>query len=135
MFLRGVSRVETNKKKRYLCQMSKKKSKRKEGVVFSTNNDYNYSYEEEIEEETLAPNQQSLTVLLDRKQRKGKSVTLVTGFTGTTEDLKELGKTIKTKCGVGGTVKDGEIIIQGDFVIKTIEILHNLNYKAKRSGG
>jgi len=115
--------------------MSKKKSKRKEGVVFSTNNDYNYSYEEEIEEETLAPNQQSLTVLLDRKQRKGKSVTLVTGFTGTTEDLKELGKTIKTKCGVGGTVKDGEIIIQGDFVIKTIEILHNLNYKAKRSGG
>lgn len=115
--------------------MSKKKSRRKDGVVFSTNNDYEYNYEEEIEEETLAPNQQNLKVLLDRKQRKGKSVTLITGFVGSTEDLKELGKIIKTKCGVGGTVKEGEVIIQGDFVKKTLEILHNLNYKAKKSGG
>ncbi len=114
--------------------MSKKKSK-KEGVVFSTKSDYEYSYEEELEENTLPPQQQNLRVQLDRKQRKGKSVTLITGFVGTNEDLKDLGKILKTKCGVGGTVKEGEIIIQGDFVKKIVEILQNLNYKAKKIGG
>ena len=114
--------------------MSKKKSK-KQGVVFSTKTDYDYSYEEEFEEETLPPQQQDLRVLLDRKQRKGKNVTLVTGFVSSTDDLKDLGKTLKTKCGVGGSVKEGEIIIQGDFVLKIVEILQGLNYKAKKSGG
>lgn len=111
------------------------KNKRKDGVVFSTKSDYEYAYEEENEEETLVPKQQNLKVLLDRKQRKGKVVTLVTGFIGSSSDLKDLGKILKTKCGVGGTIKNGEIIIQGDFVKKAMEILIDLNYKAKKSGG
>jgi len=114
--------------------MSKKKSKR-DGVVFSTNSDYDYTYEEEFEDKTLLPRQQNLKVQLDRKQRKGKSVTLISGFIGSSEDLKDLGKILKTKCGVGGTVKNGEIIIQGDFVKKIVEILSELNYKAKKVGG
>ena len=78
------------------------------GVVYSTNSDYNYEHNEEEQEDTLAPSQQKLKVALDRKKRKGKSVTLITGFTGTEDDLKSLGKLLKSKCGVGGTVKDGE---------------------------
>jgi len=104
-------------------------------VVYSTNPEYNYDDENE-ELETLVENEQSLKVLIDRKQRKGKSVTLVTGFTGHTDDLKNLAKTLKSKCGVGGSVKDDEIIIQGEFKEKVFELLVKMGYsKTKKIGG
>ena len=104
------------------------------GVVFSTNPDFKFETEGQDEMETLPPQQQDLTVQLDKKKRKGKSVTLITGFVGKDDDLKILGKLLKTKCGVGGTVKDGEILIQGDFCSKIMEILIKEGYKVKRSG-
>jgi len=105
------------------------------GVVFSTNPDFQYHQDGDEEQITLSPKQQNLRVSLDRKQRKGKNVTLVSGFVGTDEDLKKLGKLLKTKCGVGGTAKDGEILVQGDFCTKIMEILTAEGYKVKRSGG
>ena len=112
--------------------MSKKK---RVNVVYSTNPDYSYDHDDEEQMETLDPSEQNLKVILDRKQRKGKSVTLVTGFVGDENDLKELGKVLKSKCGVGGTVKNNEIMIQGDFRPKVLDILGGLGYKAKQSGG
>lgn len=105
------------------------------GTIYSTNPDFQYETNAESEQETLSPRQQDLRVQLDKKKRAGKSVTLISGFIGTEEDLKALAKILKTKCGVGGSAKDGEILIQGDFCIKVIEILKNENYKVKRSGG
>ncbi|MCT4591328.1 MAG: translation initiation factor [Carboxylicivirga sp.] len=113
----------------------KKKWKNLDGIVFSTNQDFDYQYNEEQEDETLAANEQDLRVMLDKKQRGGKKVTLVTGFVGSEDDLKDLGKTLKSKCGVGGSAKNGEILIQGDFRDKVLELLKNAGYKAKKSGG
>ena len=100
-------------------------------VVYSTNPNYQYEYNQEEEQETLAPEKQNLRVTLDSKQRKGKIVTLVQGFVGTEENLKELAKLLKNKCGVGGSVKDGEIIIQGEVKEKVLTILRDNKYRAK----
>lgn len=115
--------------------MSKKNKKKREGIVYSTNPDYDYNYGSDNDITTLLPNQQDLRVMLDKKTRAGKQVTLVSGFIGDEEDLKELGRLLKTKCGVGGSVKDGEIIIQGDFRDKILNLLINNGYKAKKAGG
>lgn len=92
-------------------------------VVYSTNPDYSYEMEDDGKQVTPEASQQKLRVQLDRKNRGGKVVTLVTGFVGTENDLKELGKLLKSKCGVGGSAKDGEIIVQGDFKQKVLELL------------
>lgn len=105
------------------------------GVVYSTNDNFQYENEQEEEQETLPNHRQHLKVWLDRKQRKGKVVTLVKDFIGKEDDLKELGKLLKTKCGVGGTVKDGEILLQGDFASKVVEILKKENFNVKCAGG
>jgi translation initiation factor 1 len=111
------------------------KNKGKVGIVFSTNSRFNYNYlNENKEPDTLPPQQQNIIVMLDKKNRSGKAVTLVTRFVGKTEDLEELGKLLKTKCGVGGTVKDGEILIQGDFRQKIVQLLTEKGYKVKLSG-
>lgn len=110
-------------------------SKKKKWVVFSTNPDYEFEYDEDEVQETLPPQQQTLYIELDRKKRKGKSVTLITGFIGTEDDLNSLGKTLKTKCGVGGSAKDGEIIVQGDMRSKVKELLEKEGYKTKMKGG
>lgn len=106
--------------------------KKRLGVVFSTNPDFTYEEETEQEPATLAPEKQNLIVSIDRKGRGGKQVTLVTGFVGTSEDLAVLGRTLKVKCGVGGTAKDGEITIQGDFRDRVVALLKEMGYKAKR---
>ena len=105
------------------------------GTVYSTNPDYEYEHDREEEQETLEPKRQNLKVSLDKKGRKGKAVTLISGFIGTENDIKELAKLLKTKCGVGGSAKDGEILIQGEFRDKIMDILTKAGYKAKRSGG
>lgn len=104
-------------------------------VVYSTNKDYNYEMEDDEEQITLPASQQHLRVQLDRKNRGGKVVTLVTGFVGTENDLKELGKLLKSKCGVGGSAKDGEIIVQGDFKQKVLELLKKEGYTQTKPVG
>lgn len=107
--------------------------KKGSGIVYSTNPHFKTDIEEEIII-TLPPKQQNLIILLDKKQRAGKSVTLIKGFIGNESDLQDLGKLLKTKCGVGGSAKDGEILIQGDFRQKIKLLLEELDYKVKISG-
>lgn len=106
--------------------------KKRLGVVYSTNSDFQYDEGAPEEKETLPPGEQKLTVTIDRKGRGGKQVTLVSGFSGKEEDLRELGRLLKVKCGVGGSAKDGEITVQGDFRDKVTELLRGMGYKAKR---
>lgn len=102
-------------------------------MVFSTDPDYSYDNDQE-QDETLEPGKQKLYVSIDRKQRKGKEVTLVEGFIGTDDDLKELGKTLKSKCGAGGSVKDGEILVQGNVKQKVADLLKDMGYVVKLKG-
>ncbi len=114
--------------------MSSSDWKSRLGMVYSTNPDYEYRNADEDVQETLPPQRQELRVWLDRKSRAGKQVTLVKGFVGSDDDLKALASLLKSKCGVGGSSKDGEIIIQGDFRDRVVDILTAAGYKAKRAG-
>ena len=104
------------------------------GMVYSTNPDYKYDVREEPKAELLPPARQQLRVWLDRKQRAGKVVTLIRGFVGPDADLQELARLLKTKCGVGGAAKAGEIIIQGDHRDRVVEILAKNGYGCKKAG-
>ena len=106
--------------------------KQRLGVVYSTKPDFKYQTAEVAEADTLPPAKQRLIVAIDRRQRAGKQVTLVKGFIGRQDDLAGLAKTLKTKCGVGGTAKDGEITIQGDLRDKLVTLLTQMGYNAKR---
>ena len=111
------------------------KKDQRQGVVYSTNPDFSFQTDEAADATTLPPKQQQLRVQLDKKQRGGKQMTLITGFVGREEDLQALGKLLKTKCGVGGSAKEGEIVVQGDFRAKVLEVLLKEGYKAKQIGG
>jgi len=105
-------------------------------IVYSTNPNFNFQNDEEETVSTLPNNQQKMYVSIDRKQRAGKEVTLIEGFIGSDDDLKDLGKLLKTKCGGGGTAKDGEIIVQGNFKDKIFDLLVKEGYTStKKKGG
>lgn len=110
------------------------KHKTKTGVVYSTDPNYQYAFEEQIEQETLLPSNQNLRVWLERRGG-GKLVSVIKGFIGTDDDLKALGKELKKACGVGGSVKNGEILLQGDVRDKLIHYLLSKGYGVKKSGG
>jgi len=109
--------------------------KKRKGIVYSTDPDFSYEYGNSEQKETLPPSEQDLRVFRDRKQRKGKTVTIVSGFTGTDDDLNTLAKELKNSCGAGGSVKDGEILIQGDKKEQIGKILSSKGYNFKFSGG
>ncbi len=111
--------------------MSNNDWKARLGVVYSTNPDFKYDTQEDEVVETLPPSKQKLRIALDKRNRGGKQVTVVSDFIGSEEQLKELGKKLKTKCGVGGSVKDGVIVIQGDLRQKVADILTAEGYKAR----
>jgi len=111
-----------------------KKNKSRQNVVYSTNPNFQFDSFEEEEQETLQPSLQKLYVSIDKKSRAGKEVTLIEGFVGAEDDLKDLGKQLKSKCGVGGSVKDGDILIQGNFRDKIMQMLEKDGYKVVRKG-
>ncbi|MFW5851364.1 MAG: translation initiation factor [Bacteroidota bacterium] len=115
--------------------MSNNDWKKRLGVVFSTNSDFEYDSEEEHSENSVSPHEQTLYISLDRKQRKGKSATLIEGFSGLDSDLQELAQTLKKKCGVGGSAKDRTIIIQGDKRDMIQQYLEKQGFKTKQKGG
>ncbi len=108
--------------------------KKREGIVYSTAADFTYTYQQHEEPETLAPAKQVLKVQLDKSGRAGKTVTLIRGFTGKNADLETLGKALRNKCGVGGSVKNGEIILQGDQRDKALTWLAAQGYQVKKAG-
>jgi len=114
--------------------MTKKNVNTRGNIVYSTNKDLDFRLPEE-ESVTLPPQQQNLRIMLSKKGRGGKTVTLVAGFVGSDEDLEKLGKMLKNKCGVGGSVKDGEILLQGEHRDKVVDALLKEGYKAKKAGG
>lgn len=107
------------------------KTKNRIGVVYSTNKNFEFTEEQQNESQTLPPEKQLLRVKTDSKMRNGKTVTLIEGFIGNEQDLESLGKLLKSKCGVGGTVKDQVILIQGDFKNRIIQLLTDLKYRAR----
>ena len=109
--------------------------KKRLGVVYSTDPEYSYESGGSEQPDTLPAGEQKLVVMRDRKNRRGKTVTLVQGFVGTEEDLKTLGRELKNKCGAGGSAGKGEILIQGDFVARITGLLKEKGYQVKRSGG
>lgn len=109
--------------------------KKRLGMVYSTDPDFQFESGEEEDMETLDPGQQKLYVSLDKKNRKGKKVTLVEGFVGSKDDLKDLARELKSSCGVGGSVVDSGILIQGDFRGRVIKLLEDKGFKVKQSGG
>lgn len=111
------------------------KNKNKGGIVYSTNPDFNYTDQHHAEAETLPPQQQELRIFLEKKHRGGKTACVIKGFVGKQEDMEALGRLLKTKCGTGGSAKDGEIIVQGDWRDKILQILLEKGYKAKKAGG
>jgi len=115
--------------------MANKNRKNRSGIVYSTNPDYQYQHGEETPAKNIDAQKQDLRVWLDKKARRGKQVTLVKGFKGQKHALKELEKFLKSKCGVGGSIKDGEIIIQGNHQDKVVDLLLSKGYQVKKAGG
>lgn len=113
--------------------MKKNDWKDRLGVMYSTNPDFNYETGGDAQEDTLPKEKQLLRISLDKRNRGGKVVTLITGFRGTGDDLEALGKLLKVKCGVGGSAKDGEIIVQGDLRTKVLDILQKEGYAKSRT--
>jgi len=122
---------------RYFYIMTKKNNdwKKRDGMVYSTSDEFEFQHESIDGQDSLAPSQQNLKVMLDKKARAGKKVTMIEGFIGNDIELAVLGKLLKNKCGVGGSAKDGEILIQGDHRDKVVQILQSEGYKAKKAGG